>query len=300
MLIANPIYDVVFKYLMEDRDIARGLLAHIINEEIVELDFAAQEHTAEHDDRKLTFYRLDFKAKIRTGESDYKNVLIELQKARLVSDVERFRNYIGNQYRRIDEIPGTDGQPVKQSLPIITIFFLGHELSKDLPASLKITRQYADLITGESVSLRHDFVEKLSHDMYVVQIPSLPEENRNELEELLCVFCQDHPADENGHALVIDEDKPHCELTKKILRKLNKLVEKPKVRKQMDVEDEMFRMLEAELEKETRELLAELKKAKDNELKAKDNEQKTTAKMRKLLEELGYSDAQIKQKLSEL
>lgn len=30
MLIANPIYDVVFKYLLEDIEIARGLLTAIL------------------------------------------------------------------------------------------------------------------------------------------------------------------------------------------------------------------------------------------------------------------------------
>jgi uncharacterized protein (DUF3084 family) len=37
MTIANPIYDTVFKYLLEDLDIAKGLLSVILNTEIVEL-----------------------------------------------------------------------------------------------------------------------------------------------------------------------------------------------------------------------------------------------------------------------
>ncbi len=47
MRIANPIYDVVFKYLMEDRESAVLLLSEIIGEDIVELDFHPQESTAE-------------------------------------------------------------------------------------------------------------------------------------------------------------------------------------------------------------------------------------------------------------
>ncbi len=35
MILANPIYDVVFKYLMEDTEIARGLLSKITEEELV-------------------------------------------------------------------------------------------------------------------------------------------------------------------------------------------------------------------------------------------------------------------------
>ena len=39
MLIANPIYDVVFKYLMDDSKIAKLIISSIIAEEIEELVF---------------------------------------------------------------------------------------------------------------------------------------------------------------------------------------------------------------------------------------------------------------------
>ncbi len=42
--IANPIYDVVFKYLMEDTEIAKLILSTIIDEEIESLDFLPQEN----------------------------------------------------------------------------------------------------------------------------------------------------------------------------------------------------------------------------------------------------------------
>ena len=45
MEIANPIYDVVFKYLMEDNDIARLIISTIIKKEIVSLEFRPQEKT---------------------------------------------------------------------------------------------------------------------------------------------------------------------------------------------------------------------------------------------------------------
>ncbi|MEY4205136.1 MAG: hypothetical protein RL013_2840, partial [Bacteroidota bacterium] len=35
MIIANPLYDVVFKYLLEDIEIAKELLAAILGEDIV-------------------------------------------------------------------------------------------------------------------------------------------------------------------------------------------------------------------------------------------------------------------------
>ncbi|MBU0766111.1 MAG: hypothetical protein KJ607_14910 [Bacteroidetes bacterium] len=38
MKIANPIYDVVFKYLMNDNRVAKLLLSSILEKEIVELE----------------------------------------------------------------------------------------------------------------------------------------------------------------------------------------------------------------------------------------------------------------------
>ena len=48
MIIANPIYDSVFKYLLEDIDIAKELLSTIIGAEIVSLSVKPQETTAEN------------------------------------------------------------------------------------------------------------------------------------------------------------------------------------------------------------------------------------------------------------
>ena len=45
--IANPIYDVVFKYLMEDNAIAKLVISSIIGEEIIELEPKPQERTRE-------------------------------------------------------------------------------------------------------------------------------------------------------------------------------------------------------------------------------------------------------------
>ncbi len=43
MYIANPIYDVVFKYLMEDNSLAKLIISTIIKEEILELTLRPQE-----------------------------------------------------------------------------------------------------------------------------------------------------------------------------------------------------------------------------------------------------------------
>ena len=118
MLIANPIYDIVFKKLMENREIARGVLERILGTQVDQLDFAAQEFTAEAEDGSLKFYRLDFKARIMTPDG-WKHVLIELQKARLSSDVERFRTYLAEEYRRVCEVAQPSGEHPHRNNSII-------------------------------------------------------------------------------------------------------------------------------------------------------------------------------------
>ena len=76
MHIANPIYDVVFKYLLEDNKVAKLLLSAIIGEKIEELDFSAQEHTVDIERLEkpsFTVCRFDFSAKVKT-EKGFKTI----------------------------------------------------------------------------------------------------------------------------------------------------------------------------------------------------------------------------------
>ena len=50
---------------------------------------------------------------------------------------------------------------------------------------IKVNRNYTDLATGERLTEKEDFIESLTHDSYVIQIPALTGKRRNELEKLL-------------------------------------------------------------------------------------------------------------------
>jgi len=45
MIVANPIYDVVFKYLMEDERIARTILSALLKKEVVEVHMRRNEYS---------------------------------------------------------------------------------------------------------------------------------------------------------------------------------------------------------------------------------------------------------------
>jgi len=69
MQIANPIYDVVFKYLMNDSKIAKIMLSSIIGETIEELDFLPQEFISDIERQKAQKIRK--RKKKRNDENNY-------------------------------------------------------------------------------------------------------------------------------------------------------------------------------------------------------------------------------------
>ncbi|MBK9458643.1 MAG: hypothetical protein KA783_00905 [Chitinophagales bacterium] len=184
MIIANPIYDSVFKFLLEDIEVAKRFISNIIGEEIIELTFKPQEQTTLSPKYLLTVFRLDFKALIKTPSGGHKKVLIELQKSNNGFDIMRFKHYIGTNYSKADEVNG-----IKTPLPMLPIYILGFKLSIER-AVLKIGRQYQDVSTGEIYNAKDDFIEQLSHDCFVIQVPCLPEVTQTKLEKILSVFNQ--------------------------------------------------------------------------------------------------------------
>jgi len=246
MLIANPIYDTVFKYLMQNIDIARGIISAIIGEEIVHLDFKTREsiYKSENDEEKsLTIYYLDFIAKIKKKDGCYKNVLIELQKTNISYDIMRFRRYVGEQYKKEDEVPQEDGTVVKETLPIITIYILGFYISRTLPAVIKVNRKYVDLLCGKEIHEQNDFIERLTHDSIVIQIPALQLQMKNRLEYILSIFKQEKFIDDY-HRLKNYDYETNDELMDIILHQLGKAAADRELLQQLELEELAMREYE--------------------------------------------------------
>ncbi len=266
MHIANPIYDVVFKYLMEDAKVAKLLISSIIGEEIEELDFRPQEFTTDIDKGRidgnsgtLTVYRLDFSATIKTGDG-FKQVLIEIQKAKFATDIMRFRAYLGGQYSnsvntRLETI---NIHPRRVGIPIISIYFLGHRLDYTSASIIGVNRTYKDLVTGEELHVKESFIESLTHDSYVIQIPELAKKRRNDLEKLLSIFDQSECVDAKHHILNIkEEDYP--EKYRALIRRLQAVILEPELRKQMEAEDTIL----LDFEDMQREIMLQRQNAKE-------------------------------------
>ena len=203
--IANPLYDVVFKYLMENTHVASYFIETFIVEKIEGLTMLAQDIpvfkwsrkyakfqlTSEDIERlrQITVIRLDFVATIKTEDGGYKKVLIEIQKARDTADVERFRTYLSQHYKRTDTIT-VDNRVETAPLPIITIYMLGFNLHESDAIVLRVGRSCHDMIKDETVHVKIPFVELLTHDSYMIQLGRITGKMRTRMEKVLSVFEQ--------------------------------------------------------------------------------------------------------------
>ncbi|MEA2013216.1 MAG: hypothetical protein U9O87_09125 [Verrucomicrobiota bacterium] len=240
MNIANPIYDVVFKYLLDDNKIAKKLLSLIIGKEIEELELKPTEFRNDLKEKTLTVYRLDFAAKVRLEDGSETNVIIEIQKAKFPTDIMRFRKYLGGQYVSEDNSYIKDDR--KKARPILSIYFLGHSLKNVSVPVIKVERKYYDNTTGQELTQKEEFIESLTHDSFVIQIPALREQRRNKLEKVLSIFDQGSNKGVKHFLNFNDEDYP--DEYKEVIRRLLKAAAEPKVRQTMDIEDDILAELE--------------------------------------------------------
>ncbi len=277
MLIANPLYDVVFKYLLEDMDIARGLLSAILGEEILSMEVKPQETATENTASNISILRFDFKAVVRSPSGESRKILIELQKAKQVLDVMRFRRYLGDNYRKEDEVLTEEGLPEKRPLPIVTIYILGFLLDNIQNAAIKVNREYRDAITNEIIEVKEEFIELLTHNSYVIQVLRLKARTRTKLERVLQIFSPEFRT-KDQHQLDFQGDAQDP-LVKKMVDRLGRAIASEDMRDQMDVEDEIERIFErgySKLEKASAEkdkIIAEKEQAleaKEQVLEAKE------------------------------
>ena len=251
--IANPIYDVVFKYLMSDNKIAKLLISDLLGVKINTLELRPQEFSTDTENRTLTVYRVDFKAEIVLKSGEKLVVLIEIQKAKFTTDLIRFRKYLAEQYASKQNMIETADKTIP--LPIITIYFLGYGLdhNRDIPI-IRVKRQYLDNYNGNKLKGKELFIETLTHDSIIVQIPALKKQRRNDLEKALSVFESGSKVQEVS---INEADYP--ERYKSVIRQLIRAIGDEKIRKTMDIEDEIME----DLEKKERLILKQKRKLID-------------------------------------
>ena len=287
--IANPIYDVVFKYLMEDERVAKILLSALLKKEIIELEMRKQEYTAMQQTR-ISLFRMDFAAKIRDNDGSEHLVLIELQKTWLATETLRFRQYLGTQYLNKENMRNDNDS--NYGLPIISIYILGHILGDLKEPVIYVRRRYLDYDDNE-INHKDKFIESLTHDSIIVQIPYLQGRTRNRLERLLNLFDQDRRRKDNDHYLEIDEALFHEGDEKLLVDRLLRAGTTPDVRRAMEVEDEILSEIEA---RDT--TIMQKDKVIEQKEQVIEQQKQTIKEMVQMLSQAGISTDEISRKLS--
>ncbi len=293
MIIANPIYDVVFKYLMEDTEIAKGLLSTILKTDIVSLTLRPQETTttAMAGTQIITVLRLDFVAVIKQANGTYKKVLIELQKTKRGTNIARFRRYLGEQYQKEDSIY-VAGEEKTEHLEIVTIYFLGFLLNNTNVPVVKVENNYIDADTNQQLAEKpdDDFLLLLNHESYTIQIPLLKGKVQSRLLKVLKVFSQEYKT-ENKHNLNFTEEETDP-LIKQMVDRLSRAAADDEMRRKMDLEDEYedtyvreFRELNDKYLKATQRAEEEKQRAEEEKQRAEEEKQRAE-QLYKELEEL--------------
>lgn len=242
--IANPIYDSVFKYLMEDERIAKTLLSALLKKEVVAVEMRRNEYTNGVRDN-ISVFRIDFGAHVKEPDGTIRLILIELQKTWLETETLRFRQYLGAQYSNPENVPSENNKD-GYAIPMVAIYLLGHRVG-DINVPVLYVKHKAYDYDGNVVTdgIPDPFVESLIHDSIIVQIPLLHGQVNNRLEKVLSVFDQSQKNGSDRHVLNVndtpfddDDDMQY------LLRRLLMAAANAQLRQEMNVEDEYFKALE--------------------------------------------------------
>lgn len=241
--IANPIYDAIFKYLMEDQRIAKTVLSALLKKEVVKVEIRPHEYANSTKDR-ISMFRLDFAVTIRDENGKESAILIELQKTWVETETLRFRQYLGTYYNLKDNVREENGQPY--ALPLVAIYILVHRVGDINEPILYVSHGTFDY-NGNAVSegIPNTFVESITHDSIIVQIPLLNGQINNRLLKVLSVFDQSNADKHNTQLMRFDEDmyKGDVEL-QYLLQRLERAALDARLRQDMNVEDEYYGELE--------------------------------------------------------
>ena len=297
--IANPLYDVVFKQLMENNRVAAYFIESFIGEKIENLTLVTTEipvlkwskkyekmNLTEEELERLknhTVIRLDFAATIKTAGGDYKKVLIEIQKARDTDDVERFRQYLAENYKRKDSI-NKNNKSVKTHIPIITIYLLGFNLSETDVIAFRIGRSYYNLIEKTSMNVKVAFAELLTHDSYMVQLGRITGKMKTRMEKVLSVFEQRYFVDSKKKTTKKYPHTTEDQTVQLMLQILEHAAADPELR--AEIEEEWI----------SHDLMNKMVGDRDKKLKEKD---KTIAKNEKTITNLKKARAEDKKTISQ-
>lgn len=269
IIIPNPIYDVVFKYLMEDMESATIVLSTLINQKIKNLKLEPITHAekrpnltqAEIQDPKtkedIRLFHLDFTATVELPDGTEEVIMIELQKASLPDDILRFKRYISKNFQRKLEVerphPTSGGlEIVEKPLRLIPIFILNFRIENEVNDLLIQTSRIKNGVFKNKTLGENFFIDHLSYDVWIVQLPNLQyiteedyagDEYKEKLYSLLKLFDQKSKVKGNEHRLRFIRRFFPGFLDRVIKRLQAASINNQELEEQMQIEDDYLKIL---------------------------------------------------------
>ncbi len=243
--VANPIYDAVFKFLLEDERIARTIISALLKKDVVSVEMRRHEHPNITRDN-ISMFRIDFAARVREDDGSVRLVLVELQKTWLDTETLRFRRYLAAQYNA-EENMLKEGPNEGYAIPMVAVYLLGHRIG-DIDEPVVYVGHKAVDYDGREVANgdKDPFINSLIHDSIIVQIPLLHGKINNHLDKVLSVFDQTQRLPENQQVVDLEEDlyEDDPEMMR-IVHRLSLATMSAAVRQEMNDEDEFYSVIEA-------------------------------------------------------
>ena len=292
--VANPLYDAVFKYLMEDERIAKTILSALLKKKVVDVKIRRNEYANLTRRESISMFRIDFAATVQDVDGKSHLLLIELQKTWLPTETLRFRRYLAVQYNNEENMQQTEDQHGKKfAIPMVAIYLLGHRVGDIKEPIIYVSHQaydYDDHVVKDGMP--DPFVESLQHDSIIVQLPLLRGRVNNRLEQVLSVFDQTNVMDDKKVIRVDDQQFDGDHDMEYIVKRLQSAVTDPEVRCQMNAEDEFFKEIE---DRDTAIM------ERDKQLKEKDSQiQEKDSQIQEKDSQIQEKDSQIQEKDSQI
>ena len=321
-LIANPIYDSAFKYMMQNERAATVLLENLLGREILHLDILTNDTPIIEEKTGVRILRLDFSAKVVNKETNEPELItIELQKSYLDTEIMRFRSYLGGKYsdpknaetkmvktwrknQKTGKIEPTEVEK-KEPLHIVAIYILGHTF-QEIPIEKPIIYNYPNPVGIENEPIpdvmKTLFFRGITHDTIIVQIPYLKPNAKTKVEQMLEIFCQEYVSSSTEQLLEFEDYDKRSEEFKELSRPLVFAAADSDVRKVMAIEDEMsVHFQNVKCVTEEKEALQELVEESEKKLQEKDEQlQKKDVLLLAKDEQLQEKNEQLKENEKQL
>jgi hypothetical protein len=270
IVIPNPIYDVVFRYLMEDPESAMIVISTLINENIKNLHFEPNTHSEKKEKPEyagfkdpltkddIRLFHLDFTATVILPDGSEELIMIELQKATEPDDIFRFKRYISKNFQKKCEIEVMDLdthsiRTVIRPIRLIPVFILNFRIENEINDLLiQTSRVKEGIFKNLSLQKPNDFIDNLTYDMLVIQLPNLENISEDEYKDdgyksklyaMLKLFDQKSRVKDNEHRLRLIR-KFFPGFLERVIRRLQSAdIDNPELEENMFAEDVYLRAL---------------------------------------------------------